>query len=256
MSKANLASKINVLVTRPEPNGSALVELLNQQQINAQPCALFSYQKNSSTSLCKSLLTDNSQSILIFVSVAAVEFAAQIVAVNTWQYRLVIAVGKATQQALKNIGVVALSPTRQDSEGVLALPELADVRQQPVVLIRGDDGRELLFNALKAKGAIVRYGQSYQRKWRQPTPNEIDYWRESAINCIVITSVSLLENMVNLLVRPENYWQKSCCWVVASARIANRAKQLELSHVLTAQGADNQRLLTAIIEMEKQDDRQ
>lgn len=245
-------STLNVLVTRPEKKGRALTQALNQHHITAQHCSLFSYQMAGTNQARETaqLLQHNNNAILIFVSVAAVEFAVQIVPVKNWQYHLVFAVGKATQQALMALGIHAVSPIQEDSEGVLALPQLSQVDNQFVVIVRGDEGRELIFQTLVKRGAKVHYGQSYQRIWQLPSSKETDLWLQQGVNCLVITSVALLENMVDLLVTADNYWQKSCLWLVASARIAERAKQLNLHQVINTHSANNQCLLQFIMKLE------
>jgi uroporphyrinogen-III synthase len=62
----------------------------------------------------------------------------------------------------------------------------------------------------------------------------------------VVTSNALLEHLAKLIKNSDSYWQKNCLWIVASQRIANNAKQLDLSHVINANGASDEAIITAI----------
>lgn len=229
----------NILVTRPLPKGRELVSLLEDQGMQACEAPLFAYQAYPLAS------TTPSADIFIFVSVAAVEYAHTQQPIDSWQASQFIGVGRATKLALAKLGISAISPTEQNSEGVLSLNALNQVQDKRIVIVRGDKGRELMFDTLTNRGANVSYLQSYQRLWRtfsQPITNQ---WRQDGINFIICTSVAMLEKMANLLVTSDNYWQKSCTWVVASSRIYEKAKQLELTHIILANGASNQELVLA-----------
>ena len=295
MHKANLSTQLNILVTRPEQKGRLLAKALQEEGFKSCFFSLFSYHACSNIKInkeCKSLLTSNNQAIVIFVSVAAVEYANKLVACENWQYQQIFAVGQATKKALEDLLLTVISPIEQNSEGLLALPLLHDVVDKNVVIIRGDEGRELLYQTLTQRGAKVSYGQSYQCVWQAPKIAEIAHWQTSGVNCLVITSIGILENMVNSLLSSnstqsdinqsdidqaytkrsedrseyrleflQKYWQKECYWVVASERIAMRAKELGLDHIINAQSADNQQLLqvikkvaATIIKMEHNDD--
>ncbi len=75
----------------------------------------------------------------------------------------IAAVGAGSARALKEAGVadVLVPAERFDSEGLLAeLPQVAGWR---VVIFRGDGGRELLGDTLRARGAQVEYVTCYRR---------------------------------------------------------------------------------------------
>lgn len=253
---------LNVLITRPEFKGQALSMSLKNIGIRAQHCNLFTYQESSLEKIknqCERLLTKSNESTLIFVSVAAVEYANRIIPSNLWCYRQVFSIGDATQAKLNDLGLASVSPERQNSEGLLQIKELEAVSDDDIVIVRGDAGRELIFDTLNQRGAHVSYAQSYQRVWLKPSSNEIINWYKKRVNCIVVTSVAILEFMLDLVMNgndlsTKEHWLESCFWVVASERIAKQAKTLGLNNVINAQSADNQHLLNVIIELEQNDD--
>src|SRR4029453_8518581 len=102
--------------------------------------------------------------LAIFISTNAVEYGAP--DAKRWPTTLVtFAPGPGTAEALAAVGIAdARIPAGQfDSEGLLAFPELADVEGKRIVIFRGDDGRELLGDTLRARGAQVEYVACYRR---------------------------------------------------------------------------------------------
>jgi len=80
----------------------------------------------------------------------------------------VFAPGPGTAEALAACGIVevAVPAERFDSEGLLALPALAEaqVRGRRIVLFRGERGRELLPATLAARGAEVTVVPAYRSR--------------------------------------------------------------------------------------------
>ncbi len=241
---------LKVLITRPEAKAQQLASLLNEQDITNTCQALFDYQAYASTQETNTAL--KSADILIFVSVAAVEFAhaSSPFLVNSLRQKplqLFFAVGNATKQALMAIGitqVLAPPPQQEHSEGLLSLAELADVNDKKVVIFRGNGGREHIANNLIQRGAKVNYVESYQRVWRTLPINIAQQWRAQQINCIVITSNDILLALIKYLAstteNTDNYWQTQCLWLVVSDRIEKSAKALGLTRVINAHSASSQ----------------
>nr|WP_189683630.1 uroporphyrinogen-III synthase [Pseudomonas sp. SWRI144] len=76
-------------------------------------------------------------------------------------------VGAATAQVLAEHGLnVHYPPTGDDSEALLQLPALREAIARPdarVLILRGEGGRELLAERLRASGASVDYLELYRR---------------------------------------------------------------------------------------------
>jgi uroporphyrinogen-III synthase len=102
--------------------------------------------------------------LLIFISPNAVSHGLAIFQV--WPCGpLFAAVGQGTARALRERGVadVMVPSDRFDSEGLLALPQLQQVTGWRITILRGDGGRELLADTLRARGAAVEYLTCYTR---------------------------------------------------------------------------------------------
>ena len=230
--------KLNVLITRPEKAGRDLQTCLEQYGYGSYCQPFFDYQAAENLDQLQTLQKQLVSPIVIFISVAAVEFAQKLMPISLWPAEIVIAVGSATQQALKALDINALVPEKHDSDGVLALLPLKNVQNKNVLIIRGDGGRELIADALRQRGATVHYFESYRRVWRNYPQKIIKTWHQRQINCILITSNALLEFIVNLIKDSDPYWQQQCLWVVASQRIAENAKTMGIQRVVNANGAN------------------
>ena len=116
-------------------------------------------------------------SLAIFISPTAVERGmAHVRLYRDWPAGLrVAAVGPATAAALARRGFrdVIVSAEGADSEALLARAELAAVRDSTVVIFRGEGGRPVLGDALRARGAQVEYAECYRRVRPQGVPHEL-----------------------------------------------------------------------------------
>lgn len=242
---------LRVLITRPKAKAQQLASLLNQQGIVNTSQTLFDYQKNASAHEIATALKQ--ADMLIFVSVAAVEFAYASYPFPNKLSQIIFAVGNATKKALQAIGITTtLSPSLQQehSEGLLNLPQLSKVVGKRIVIFRGNGGREHIANSLTLRGAEVQYVESYQRVWRTLPIIIAEQWRAQKINCIVVTSndilIALLKYLASATNNTDNYWQSQCLWVVVSDRIEKNAKALGLTRVINTHGASSQILCNAL----------
>jgi uroporphyrinogen-III synthase len=86
---------------------------------------------------------------------------------------------------------------RFDSEALLELPELTDVAGKRVIIFRGDGGRELLGDTLKARGASVEYLSCYRRARPQLDPAPLlKLWEEGRLDAVTLTSSEGLRNFL------------------------------------------------------------
>ena len=254
MLKTDNDKKLNVLITRPIKKAQALSSLLEAQNIACVNQPLFDYQPLASSQTSATLLVNCD--IIIFVSVAAVEFAHKSFAANKWHYQHIVAVGKATKAALQQLGVNnVLCPNQENSEGLLTLAVLnTSLCNKSITIVRGDGGREYLAKHLKSADAKVTYSESYQRIWRTFTKDISKQWFKQQINCIVVTSNALLEKLILLTIEQSDtqplssHWRNQCLWVVASQRIADQAKLLGLERIAISDGASEQAILKKLLE--------
>ena len=247
---------LKLLITRPEPQAEQLASQLLQAGYHSLCQPFFTYQASGTLANLTQYFSNHQPRAIIFISRAAVEWAQQVMPLESWPSAHYIAVGTATKQALHEFGrPQVVCPTRHDSEGMLALPALTDIASQDILIVRGNGGRELLAEQLTARGANVTYFESYQRIWLNLGSQHLKHWSDQQIDAIVITSNALLESVVQLTKGGDNYWQNTCLWLVASERIAQQARQLGLKKVICTHGANDQAIIGALQQLELINDR-
>lgn len=169
--------------------------------------------------------------LAIFVSANAVTMGLPMVIERRGRWPATVqtaAIGASTAAALERHGLTAtIRPARgYDSEGLLACPELQTVAGMRVVVFRGEGGRELLADTLRARGAQVDYAEVYRRvrpsgRWEQaagPVPG--------LPHAIVVTSGEGLENLYQMTSDAQRPRLLATPLVVISSRIAERARAM------------------------------
>lgn len=139
--------------------------------------------------------------MFIFVSRNAVHFSfAQIpqLAGLSSQQRIFAAVGTATAMKLRENGVSqVLTPQHDfDSEALLALSELNNLKNKTVLIIKGALGRTQLFDSLITRGAQVFTLDVYKRQ----RPLKSDFTKLAGpVDVILFTSSESVENMLQIV---------------------------------------------------------
>lgn len=141
---------------------------------------------------------------VIFVSSHAVEFCLQ--ALEKEQARMpenpsYFAVGRSTAEKLASIGCDAKYPvSRADSEGLLALPELVEVKGKKIIICRGRGGREKLRQELESRGAMVEYVDLYAREATERNKSDINRLIvDDKVQAVIIHSGEIMETFLACL---------------------------------------------------------
>lgn len=187
--------------------------------------------------------------IAFFVSPNAVEFGLRALGGRLPDGVTAGAVGRATAQALESRGVQAtLQPTAGfDSEALLALPELQRMAGRRVLIFRGNDGRGLLGDTLRARGAEVRYAEVYRRLAPATDPAPlIRRWPE-AVQLAAVSSVQTLDNLVQMLGDAGRPLLNETPTVAVSDRMAQRAEELGLRRIIRADSAHDADVVEALV---------
>lgn len=177
--------------------------------------------------------------LIIFVSPTAVERAWPFILERHGDWPegfLIAAVGQGSVRALRGFGIrQILAPEKEaDSEHLLAMPELQDVRGRRVLVVRGEGGRELLAETLRRRGAQVEYAECYRRA--RPDVDAaplLRLWRQNGIHAVTITSTEILANLVELLGAVGLELLRTTPVFVLHERIAESARALGIVTVIT-----------------------
>jgi len=200
---------VGVLVTRPAEQADRLVALIEAAGGHAIRFPTVAIAPPADPQALHAVLGRLAEfDLAIFISPNAAEQAFKQLAQRGQRpppTLAVGAVGAGTAAALEAHGIEALTPPeRFDSEGLLALPALADVAGRRIVIFRGDGGRALLGDTLRARGATVAYAECYRRV--RPTVDVgalRERWVRGDIDVVTITSVAAVENLHDMLSHPD-----------------------------------------------------
>lgn len=168
-----------------------------------------------------------------------------------WPAHVAVAVvGEGSRSALERHGLDPAVPVHcpppdgpSDSEHLLATLDLAVLRGQKVLLIRGQDGRELMADGFRAAGAQVDVVAAYTRRIPTLTPDLSTQLHDllADTNTWIITSSEALRGLVTLVQQcpqPDLVSKlQQQQFLVPHARIEQTARALGLPSVtLTASG--------------------
>ncbi len=239
MSAAGPLAGIGILVTRPARQAGGFAAKL--AALGATPVifpAIAILPPADAAPLARVHASLSDYDVAVFVSASAVEYGAP--DPRRWPPTLAaFAPGPGTAEALAAVGIggTCVPTTTFDSEGLLALPEFADVAGKRVVIFRGDGGREHLGDTLVARGARVDYVACYRRAAPQSGATGLaEAFRAGCVDAVTITSSEGLDNLWALA--DESLRAAWCTHptFVPHPRIAAHARALGLAVVETAGG--------------------
>jgi len=196
--------------------------------------------------------------LVAFVSPNAVDAAFAHIA--AWPPEVALAVvGEGSRAALARHGIESgryrilapLDPARSDSEHLLQALDIDALRGRRVLVVRGETGREVLPDALRAAGADVETVAAYRRAVPALDPDLAASLRTllAAPNDWIITSSEALRGLAGLVAQLDGGASVAKLQqqhlIVPHARIAETASALGFNAV-TLTGSGDERLLAAL----------
>ncbi len=235
------------LVVRPAAQANQLVQMLRQLGHAPLCCPLLETRPGCDLPHLGEMLRE--ADLVIAVSMHAVHFAHYFLLQTgqTWPHIDYFAVGQASADAFAEAGIQALCPADPRSEGLLALPALQGVSGRRVLILRGNDGRDLIARTLASRGALVHYCATYERHYPDLDGDAlIRHWQAAGLDSLLITSGELLQRLLALVPGPQHPWLYDRLLVVPSPRVAEMAEGAGFTRIVIAQGASNQALVAAL----------
>lgn len=245
-----------VVVTRPLAQAGALAARIAALGYAAEVFPLLEIQPLPDPEPLRAALADVERYALVaFVSPNAIDaaFAAR----PQWpagpSAPALAVVGEGSRAALERHGLTDANarihrprdPEHSDSEALLEVLDTAALRGKPVLIVRGESGRELLADALRAAGALVSTLPAYRRA--APVLDGARRARLAALleadSAWIVTSSEALRNLVDMareLAGTAGVAKiQAKRLVVSHRRIADTARQLGFHHIrLTGSGDD------------------
>lgn len=248
-----------VVITRPRAQADALarqVEAIGREAVVLPLLEIVPLPDQ--TELIRTLSGLRRYAMVAFVSPNAIDAAFAHIA--DWPREVTLAVlGEGSRAALAKHGLHAgnanivspQDPSRSDSENLLQSLDLAALAGKEVLIVRGESGRELMADGLRAAGALVTTVAAYRRSVPAMTPE----LRERLLSLLdgdndwIITSSEALRGLLALvgeLGAPEYVAKmQQQRVIIPHARIAETAKSLGLTR-LSLCGSGDERLLAAL----------
>lgn len=235
-----------VLITRPAAQAASLAERLQSQGAQVWNFPTIDILPLEDDAPLRALgLRLASFDLAFFVSSNAVRQALAVLPRADWPATLRVAtVGPGSAAALREAGFayVIVPAERFDSEGVLALPEFAPqaVQGRRVLVLRGDGGRELFAETLRARGAEVEQVSCYRR--RQPSGDVapiLAAWQAGQLHAISLTSSEGVDNFAALLGEPATALLAALPVFVPHERVAARARMQGAVRVICHAAGDD-----------------
>jgi uroporphyrinogen-III synthase len=244
---------MRVLVTRPAGQASALTDALNQRGWRTDAVPLLAIEPiaplpGQDRQRVQDLdLYDH----LIFVSANAARMGLECIDEFWPQYpagQRCWAVGASTAAVLQRAGLDVTWPEHEmNSEGLLALPGLATVDGQKVLIVRGEGGRELIAETLRQRGATVESLCCYRR---HPVEHDAAALRADLAQdlpaLILVSSGEGLALLGGLLQPQEHTNLARITLLVPSERVADQARTSGWQRVVRAENASDSAVLKAV----------
>jgi len=251
-----------VVVTRPRAQADALAQAVAASGRTAVLLPLLEISPVEDAAPLRAALAELDRFALVaFVSPNAID--AAFAHIDAWPAAVPVAiVGDGSRAALARHGVtgdafVIFSPAdsaHSDSEHLLQRLDLAAYAGKRVLIVRGDGGRELLADTLRAAGARVEPVAAYRRATPVLTAELATRLRAllAQPNDWIITSSEALRGLAGLVQAIDDEGSEALLTklmqqrlIVPHARIAQTARDLGLEHVRLT-GSGDARLLAAL----------
>lgn len=221
----------------PKPNTPAnrsLIEKLRDIDVSMINWPTITLEKTTND-IDKSALENTS--LFIFTSQAAVSFAFDNFShfrIKPWQK--VAAIGPMTKKQLIDKGIDnIICPKKANSESLFeTLNDLNfSLKDQQVLLVTGENGRQYLQENLKKLGAIVNLFHPYQRKAIKKPNHDFDYALSNLpIDYVLASSVDVCQALIDNCDILQKKQITAATWIAMSDRIKSHLLQQGFEKIL------------------------
>lgn len=231
-----------VLVTRPAHQAAALVQGVHSAGGTAFEFPALAIEAVALAQLAAPLAQLAAADLAIFASPNAAEFGIAAIRAGGRLPAAVtlFAVGPGTARALQaREPRQVITPAGQDSEALLALPQLQQVAGKRIVIVRGVGGRALLAETLRARGAQVDFLECYRRI--RPAADAAPlraHWQGGGIDAVTVASAETLHNLAALLGEPGAALLATTPLFAPHEKIAEAARRFGIAPVIATPGGD------------------
>ncbi|MDH4165542.1 MAG: uroporphyrinogen-III synthase [Gammaproteobacteria bacterium] len=244
---------VTIVVTRPAAQATRFLALARAAGALCIPYPTLQIDRTALDDAARARLQSRAWDWAVFTSANAVESALeQCPAPLATRHA---AVGRATARALEQRGIkVDTHPESANSEGLLALPEFAALAGRGVLLVKGSGGRELLRDALRARGADVLELEVYRRSVTAPTAAATAQLHAALTSpgplVVVVTSVEVLKPLLEHVGDDDGARLRSRTLLVPGPRVAAAGERLGWTGpIVAAATAEDEAMLAALTDL-------
>lgn len=255
MTEAAPLAGLAVAVTRPARQNDALVQQLRAAGADVVAVPLLAIEPLQEPAQRQKIDAQLRQlpdcQMAIFISQNAAEQLLQALAERQLSWPTTVrtfAIGSATAAFLAGHGIVAASPQRMDSEGLLAMPALQDITGLHCLIFRGTSGRETLAQTLRQRGAIVDYCELYSRQLPEAAARLWADWINGLQDRPALVCINSIETLGNLqAVDTCATSRANLTLLVPGERVTRAASSAGFRQVCTASDATDTAMLSRAI---------
>jgi uroporphyrinogen-III synthase len=241
-----------ILVTRPDPAGSALCKKIDAEGYKAihLPTIKFAFPKDGEV-LRKTVALLGEQDWIIFVSPQAVLTCVPLLR-DAWPIMpenvKMAAIGAGTATVLSVAGYQAIFPENEwTAEGLLKLPAFFDIAYKRIAIVRGEGGREVIEDELIARKAQVSSVIIYRRVMPDVDMTRyIQLLKDKQIDIVTSTSCTGVENLKKMVGDSAWPYLQKVPLIVVSERIKKVAHDLGFESIHLASNASDASILKTI----------
>lgn len=243
-------TSIGIAITRPKDQAKKLTQLIEAAGGNVIPFPLIDIVPLADYSTFENVISNiGHYDWIIFISSNAVQNGMpRLLKKGIPDTLRFAAIGPVTAKELNQFGInQVLIPTgsRFDSESLLSMPDMLNIQDKKVMVVRGVGGREVLAHSLIERGAQVTFAECYQRINPQTNCDVLEQaFHKGQLQAIVVTSSEAMRYLLDLASKSD--WLKQVTLFVNHARIAEQPLQNGLT-VKIADAPGDVAMLEAII---------
>ncbi|CAL4325766.1 Uroporphyrinogen-III synthase [Buchnera aphidicola (Eriosoma lanigerum)] len=250
---------MKILITRPHLESIELQKKLRLIGISAWSLPILNFYPGIGLKyLSKIISTISKNSIICMTSKKAIEYASMYLkSLNIpWpsdvQY---YTIGKESSLLFqKKTGKKSQYPILiENSENLLKLIDLKIIKKKTILILKGNQGRNILKNAFITKGANVILIECYKRKIKKiDSKKETKKWKKKKIDTIVVTNSTTLHALYKIFSsRNSKSWFLQCNLLVISIRLKILAKNLGWDKIYISKKSNNNSLLEKLLDIKK-----
>lgn len=222
-----------LLNTRPKNQAASLSNWAKSQGAEIIECPAITIAP-----LSPETALDHNIDIGIVVSPQAALLALKALAGLSQQVKI-LTIGKKTTQLLTQKGIaIQSSAPMENSESLLTLPILEQIKGKRILLFKGEGGRQLLKDQLERRGAEVIERNLYQRNCPTSLPIHCQKLLKKGQKFIILgTSQTSVRHLYELFTGKAKAALEQALWLVLSERIATILYERGIDTVVISQAS-------------------